>query len=168
MPVHLFKSRIYKAEALQIEYPPAKFSQMPHSTSVAQEISLFRARIHERWLDFFFFFLHNSHIHVQYIPLSLIWMKYNAGISWIMVFIRGDDVTIRVLESILVSKDVQSSIEVRSALRQFMRDESLLIFAEIAEESVEIKLVCTEFLIRVFAMIGDVEVFDLIVFRLLK
>lgn len=85
-----------------------------------------------------------------------------------MVFIRVDDVTIRVLESILVSKDVQSSIEVRSALRQFMRDESLLIFGEIAEESAEIKLVCTEFLIRVFAMIGDVEVFDLIVVRLFK
>lgn len=39
-----------------------------------------------------------------------------------------------------------------------MRDESLLIFGEIAEESVEIKLTCAEFLIRVFAMIGDVEV----------
>lgn len=72
--------------------------------------------------------------------------------------IRVDDVTIRVLESILVSKDVQSLIEVRSALRQFMRDESLLIFGEITEESVEIKLTCTEFLIRIFAMIGDVEV----------
>ncbi|XP_057772502.1 protein DOUBLE-STRAND BREAK FORMATION isoform X2 [Salvia miltiorrhiza] len=68
-----------------------------------------------------------------------------------------DDVTIRVLESILVSKDVQSSIEFKSVLKLFMRDESLLIFGEIAEESVEIKLTCAEFLVRVFAMIGDVE-----------
>lgn len=77
-------------------------------------------------------------------------------------FLRVDDVTIRLLESILVSKDVQSSIEVRSVLKRFMRDESLLIFGEITEESVEIKLICTEFLIRIFAMIGDVEVLDLI------
>ncbi|KAH6765705.1 hypothetical protein C2S52_016688 [Perilla frutescens var. hirtella] len=92
---------------------------MPRPNSVAQEISLFRSRIQNRWVD---------------------------------------DVTIRVLESILVSKDVQSSIQVRSVLKKFMRDESLLIFNEIAEESAEIKLVCTEFLIRVFAMIGDVEI----------
>ncbi|KAG6401373.1 hypothetical protein SASPL_138228 [Salvia splendens] len=70
---------------------------------------------------------------------------------------RVDDVTIRVLESILVSKDVQSSIDFKSVLKRFMRDESLLIFGEIAEEPVEIKLTCAEFLIRVFAMIGDVE-----------
>ncbi|KAI3461679.1 hypothetical protein Pfo_018342 [Paulownia fortunei] len=68
-----------------------------------------------------------------------------------------DDATVRILESILVSKDVQSLIGVRSALKQFMRDESLLIFGEIIEESVEIKLLCTDFLIRVFAIIGDVE-----------
>ncbi|XP_047946042.1 protein DOUBLE-STRAND BREAK FORMATION [Salvia hispanica] len=91
---------------------------MPHSATIYQEISLFRSRIQNRWVD---------------------------------------DVTIRVLESILVSKDVQSSIDFKSVLKRFMRDESLLIFGEIAEESVETKLTCAEFLIRVFAMIGDVE-----------
>lgn len=72
-----------------------------------------------------------------------------------------DDVTVRILESILVSKDVHSLIGVGSALKHFMRDESLLIFGEIAEETVEIKLLCTDFLVRVFAIIGDVEVLDM-------
>ncbi|KAL8556980.1 hypothetical protein ACS0TY_004449 [Phlomoides rotata] len=40
-----------------------------------------------------------------------------------------------------------------------MRYESLVIFCEIAEESLEIKLLCTEFLIRVFAVICDVKIF---------
>ncbi|PIN25438.1 hypothetical protein CDL12_01817 [Handroanthus impetiginosus] len=68
-----------------------------------------------------------------------------------------DDVTVRILESILIPKDVRSLIRVRSALKQFMRDESLLIFREITQESVEIKLLCTDFLISEFAIIGDVE-----------
>ncbi|KAK6122156.1 hypothetical protein DH2020_044107 [Rehmannia glutinosa] len=91
---------------------------MPISTSLVQQISLFRSRIQNRSFD---------------------------------------DVTVRILESILVSKDVQSLIGVGSALKQFMKDETILIFGEIAEESVEIKLLCTDFLIRVFAIVGDVE-----------
>ncbi|KAK4412442.1 protein DOUBLE-STRAND BREAK FORMATION [Sesamum alatum] len=68
-----------------------------------------------------------------------------------------DDVTVRVLETILVSRDVQSLIGVRSALTHFMRDESLLIVREISVEPVEIKLLCADFLIHIFAIIGDVE-----------
>ncbi|XP_051116890.1 protein DOUBLE-STRAND BREAK FORMATION isoform X2 [Andrographis paniculata] len=68
-----------------------------------------------------------------------------------------DDVTVRILESIMASNDVESLLGVGSALKQFMRDESILIFREIAEESVEIKLLFTDFLIRAFAVIGDVE-----------
>ncbi|KAL0458531.1 UNVERIFIED_CONTAM: hypothetical protein Slati_0480300 [Sesamum latifolium] len=91
---------------------------MSNSTSLSQQISLFRSRIQSRSFD---------------------------------------DVTVRILETILVSKDLQSLIGVRSALTQFMRDESLLIVREIREESVEIKLMCADFLIHVFAIIGDVE-----------
>lgn len=64
----------------------------------------------------------------------------------------------------MVSNDAQALIGVRSVLKQFMRGESLVIFCEIAEESVEIKLLCTEFLIRVFAIICDVEVLAVILF----
>ncbi|KAL6577184.1 hypothetical protein OROMI_011460 [Orobanche minor] len=91
---------------------------MPNSTSLAQQISLFRSRIQNRSFD---------------------------------------DVTLRILESILVSKDVQWLTKVESALKQFMKDESIFVFGEISQESVEIKLLYTDFMIRVFALIGDVE-----------
>ncbi|KAL2470957.1 hypothetical protein Adt_39093 [Abeliophyllum distichum] len=68
-----------------------------------------------------------------------------------------DEGTLQILESLLVAKDVKSLVEVRSALTEFMRDESLQIIREIAEKSVEHKLLCTDFLIRVFALIGDIQ-----------
>ncbi|EPS58305.1 hypothetical protein M569_16512, partial [Genlisea aurea] len=68
-----------------------------------------------------------------------------------------DDVTLRVLESISLSKDMQMLNGVRSALKEFMRKESVIIFREISEESVDVKLTCADFLITVFAMIGDIE-----------
>ncbi|KAH7542755.1 hypothetical protein FEM48_Zijuj02G0108400 [Ziziphus jujuba var. spinosa] len=70
---------------------------------------------------------------------------------------RLDAATLRFLDSILVSKDVKSSIEVRSSLREFMRSESLSVLREIAEKAVDQKLLVVEFLIRAFALIGDVE-----------
>ncbi|CAN6556385.1 unnamed protein product [Malus baccata var. baccata] len=70
---------------------------------------------------------------------------------------RFDDVTLRVLESALVSKDVKSSIEVRSGFRQFMRSESLSVLRETAEKNVEEKLLVLEFLVHAFALVGDVE-----------
>ncbi|GER28096.1 hypothetical protein STAS_03862 [Striga asiatica] len=65
-----------------------------------------------------------------------------------------DDVTLRILESILASKDVQSLNRVESVLKQLMREESLLVLGEIAMETVEIKLLCLDFLIRVFVLIA--------------
>ncbi|THG01934.1 hypothetical protein TEA_006088 [Camellia sinensis var. sinensis] len=59
---------------------------------------------------------------------------------------RFDDGTLRILESILVSKDVKSLLEVRSSLREFTRRESLCIIREIADKSVEHKLFILEFL----------------------
>lgn len=58
----------------------------------------------------------------------------------------------------MVSKDVKSSMEVRSSLRQFMRSESLFVLREISEKNVEEKLLVLEFLVRTFALVGDVEV----------
>ncbi|XP_073146485.1 protein DOUBLE-STRAND BREAK FORMATION [Henckelia pumila] len=68
-----------------------------------------------------------------------------------------DDETVRILESILVSKGLKSLIGVRSSLKQFMRSESVSIIREIAEETAERKLICADFLIRVLALIGDTE-----------
>ncbi|KAL6204354.1 hypothetical protein ACLB2K_021622 [Fragaria x ananassa] len=70
---------------------------------------------------------------------------------------RFGDETLRVLESILVSKDVKSSMEVRSGLMQFMRSESLSVLREISEKNVADKLLVLEFLVRTFALVGDVE-----------
>lgn len=58
----------------------------------------------------------------------------------------------------MVSKDVKSSMEVRSSLRQFMRSESLFVLREISEKNVEEKLLVLEFLVRTFALVGDEEV----------
>lgn len=58
----------------------------------------------------------------------------------------------------MFSKDVKSSMEVRSSLRQFMRSESLFVLREISEKNVEEKLLVLEFLVRTFALVGDVEV----------
>ncbi|CAI9770298.1 unnamed protein product [Fraxinus pennsylvanica] len=63
-----------------------------------------------------------------------------------------------ILESVLVSKDVKSLVDLRSALTEFIRDESLQIFQEISGKSVDYKLLCIDFRIRVFALIGDVQV----------
>ncbi|KAH7549844.1 hypothetical protein ACOSP7_025193 [Xanthoceras sorbifolium] len=70
---------------------------------------------------------------------------------------RFDDETIRILESVLVSKDVKSLIEVRSSLREFLRTESASVIREIAEKSVDQKLLTLDFFVRAFALIGDVQ-----------
>lgn len=92
---------------------------------------------------------------------DFIWLQFlrsNCNNRLNRVYISFDDETVRILESILASKGVKSLIGVRSALKQFMRSESLSIVREIAEEPVERKLICADFLIRVFALIGDAEV----------
>ncbi|XAR58879.1 hypothetical protein NMG60_11014447 [Bertholletia excelsa] len=70
---------------------------------------------------------------------------------------RFDNGTLQILEAILVSRDVKSLLEVRSSLRELMRSESLRIIGEIAGTTVEHKLSVLEFLVRAFALTGDVE-----------
>lgn len=64
----------------------------------------------------------------------------------------------------LVSKDVKSLIEVRSSLREFLRSESLSIIREITEKTTEQKLFVLDFLVRSFALVGDIQVLQLFVF----
>ncbi|XP_062173259.1 protein DOUBLE-STRAND BREAK FORMATION [Alnus glutinosa] len=70
---------------------------------------------------------------------------------------RFDDATLRILESVLVSKSVKSLKEVESSLRGLLRSESLSTIREIAEKPVGQKLVVLEFFVRAFALIADVE-----------
>ncbi|KAJ4725510.1 F10K1.23 [Melia azedarach] len=70
---------------------------------------------------------------------------------------RFDDETIRILELVLVSKDVKSSIEMRESLIEFLRSESVSVIREIAEKTVEMQLLILEFFVRAFALVGDIE-----------
>ncbi|KAK4355958.1 hypothetical protein RND71_024929 [Anisodus tanguticus] len=70
---------------------------------------------------------------------------------------RLDEGTLRVLEFVLASNDFKSLNGVVYTLKQFMRHESLRIIQEIAGKSAENKLLIVDFLVRVFALIGDTE-----------
>ncbi|KAJ4840489.1 hypothetical protein Tsubulata_000411 [Turnera subulata] len=70
---------------------------------------------------------------------------------------RFDDETLRILETVLVSRDVKSLVESRSSLRNFMRSESLFVIREIADKSVQEKLSVLQFFVRAFALLGDIE-----------
>nr|TKS07897.1 uncharacterized protein D5086_0000109370 [Populus alba] len=58
---------------------------------------------------------------------------------------RFNDESLRILESLLVFKDVKSQIETRSDLKQFLRFESLSIFHEIKYKTVYQKLFILQF-----------------------
>ncbi|XP_021909744.1 uncharacterized protein LOC110823625 isoform X2 [Carica papaya] len=65
--------------------------------------------------------------------------------------------SLRILESILVTKDVKSLIEVRSSLREYMSSEFFCVIREIEEKSVDQKILVLDFFVRAFALIGDIE-----------
>ncbi|KAK4763036.1 hypothetical protein SAY86_008804 [Trapa natans] len=70
---------------------------------------------------------------------------------------RFDDGALEILQTLLISKDARSSVEVRSSLKQFMRLESLCALRGIAHRTVEQKLSVLEFFVKAFALIGDSE-----------
>ncbi|XP_021716273.1 uncharacterized protein LOC110684171 [Chenopodium quinoa] len=70
---------------------------------------------------------------------------------------RFDDSTLRILELILSSKDVKLLLDFRSRLKEYLRSESLIVIHEASERSVEQKLLILDFLVRAFAIVGDVE-----------
>ncbi|GAU27631.1 hypothetical protein TSUD_125770 [Trifolium subterraneum] len=65
--------------------------------------------------------------------------------------------TLRFLDSLLVSKDVKSLVEIRSSLTQLLKSESLSIIQSLAAESIHDKLLVLEFFVRAFALVGDLE-----------
>ncbi|KAM7522030.1 hypothetical protein LguiA_011932 [Lonicera macranthoides] len=70
---------------------------------------------------------------------------------------RFNDGTLRVLESVLVSNDFKSLLQLRSSLREFMRHESLRVIHEISDKSAEHKLLILDFFVRAFALADDIE-----------
>ncbi|WMV36019.1 hypothetical protein MTR67_029404 [Solanum verrucosum] len=70
---------------------------------------------------------------------------------------RLDEGTLRILESVLAWDDYKSLDGVVCTLKQFMRHESLRIIEEIAGKAAEHKLLIVDFLVRLFALIGDNE-----------
>lgn len=97
------------------------------------------------WSPFHKSFNITKHPSLAAVPLNLV-RRY-----------RFDDGTLGILETLLISKDVRSSIDVRSSLKQFMRIESLYTLREIAHRTVAQKLSVLEFFVKAFALIGDFE-----------
>ncbi|CAA7392862.1 unnamed protein product [Spirodela intermedia] len=70
---------------------------------------------------------------------------------------RFGEETLRILESVLASKDVKSLTDIRSVLRELLRSEAKFVLQEMAGKVTYQKLFVVEFLIQAFALLGDVE-----------
>ncbi|XP_054818313.1 protein DOUBLE-STRAND BREAK FORMATION isoform X2 [Prosopis cineraria] len=68
-----------------------------------------------------------------------------------------DEATLRILRSFLVSKDVESSMQVRYSFTEFLRSQSISVIRSIASKTVLEKLYILDFFVRAFAIVGDVE-----------
>lgn len=94
-------------------------------------------------------------------PLQFTFISFRYSYRYLC---RFDEGAIRILESVLVTKDVKSLLQVRSEVTEFMRHESLLVIREIPHKSLHYKLSVIDFLVRVFALAGDVEVYVHIIY----
>ncbi|XP_072995014.1 protein DOUBLE-STRAND BREAK FORMATION [Typha latifolia] len=70
---------------------------------------------------------------------------------------RFSTATLQILEAILVTKDVPSLLETRSALSELLRSQAMAALGEISEKAADHKLYIVEFFVRAFALVGDVE-----------
>ncbi|XVF46197.1 hypothetical protein PTKIN_Ptkin03bG0008100 [Pterospermum kingtungense] len=70
---------------------------------------------------------------------------------------RFDDRSLRILESVLASKDVKSFFQLRSTLKEFIRSESVSVIRQIAGNTVDQQLSVLQFFVQAFAIIGDIE-----------
>ncbi|GKB49541.1 hypothetical protein Tco_0900294, partial [Tanacetum coccineum] len=71
---------------------------------------------------------------------------------------RFDQGTLRILDSVLISRDVKSMLDVRKSLVEYMRRESVNVIRQVVAKTVEEKLLIVEFFVKAFAVIGDMEV----------
>ncbi|PIA59537.1 hypothetical protein AQUCO_00400436v1 [Aquilegia coerulea] len=70
---------------------------------------------------------------------------------------RFDEGTLGILDSILVSKDVKSLLQLRNGLKRLLRSESVSYLQEISHKSIHDKLLILDFFVRAFALVADVE-----------
>ncbi|XP_023520165.1 uncharacterized protein LOC111783467 [Cucurbita pepo subsp. pepo] len=70
---------------------------------------------------------------------------------------RFDDSTLRILEFFSASKDTMSLMDVKSGVKELLRFESLSIIRETVDKTDDQKLLVIEFLVRAFALVGDIE-----------
>lgn len=64
----------------------------------------------------------------------------------------------RILETVLVAKDVKSLVDARSASQEVLRSEVVPIMGEITGRDIDEKLRVAEFFVKAFALVGDIEV----------
>ncbi|XP_020581864.1 uncharacterized protein LOC110025627 isoform X2 [Phalaenopsis equestris] len=67
------------------------------------------------------------------------------------------DVTLLILESVLVAKNMRALLEIRSSLQKLLRSKAKLVMDRIAAKSADEKLRVAEFFVKAFALVGDVE-----------
>ncbi|XP_039017297.1 protein DOUBLE-STRAND BREAK FORMATION-like [Hibiscus syriacus] len=75
-----------------------------------------------------------------------------------------NDDSLRILESVLASNDVKSLFQLRSTLKQFIRSDYLSAIRHIAAKTVDQQLSTLEFFVQAFAIIGDIEVTEILDF----
>ncbi|GMH12783.1 hypothetical protein Nepgr_014624 [Nepenthes gracilis] len=68
---------------------------------------------------------------------------------------RFDGAALQILQSTLASKDVQSILELRLNLKEFLRSESVIAIREVAEKPLDHKLLILDFLVHAFAIVND-------------
>lgn len=71
---------------------------------------------------------------------------------------RFDGTTLRILESILVARDVESLLVSRAALRGLLLSEASSVIGGASGMTVEKKLRIVQFFVGAFALVGDGEV----------
>lgn len=146
---NLLNQRKTQAQTHPHNLPPAHGNfppKMAGDTGAPHQISLFRSQITTRRFQF---------SALTYILMRII--TYSLNLFSLSFSCRFNDESLRILESLLVFKDVKSQIETRSDLKQFLRFESLSIFHEIKYKTVYQKLFILQFFVRAFALIGDTE-----------
>jgi len=134
---------------------------VPKTLPWPPNISISRAMSHsDEQLSFLRSLIHGRRFSLSNFALSIYLSLYlSSHLTFHFIFRSFCDATIRFLESLLVSKDVKSFIEVRSSLTDFLRSESLSVIRSIASKTVHEKLLVLEFFVRAFALVGDQQVF---------